>query len=78
MSKFGHHPGHALPELFILKDASGFVTSSHANHAHLARTAGLENLLAPITVWHWALNKSADGRVTHHVLKDTFTWDGRV
>ena len=68
----------SLPEMYILRDATGFVTACYPNRANLFKEAGRANLLAPIQVYHWATGKSADGMTTVHVLKDSFTWGGQV
>lgn len=70
----GHFPGTSLPELFILRDSTGYVTACHPTHRALEIEVGRRPLLAPITVYHWATGRSADSLHTIHVLKDAYQW----
>lgn len=75
----GHFPGHALPELWVLTDASGFTTSCHPSHEALANEASRVPLLAPITVFRWATGRAINDHHPPrnravHTLKDVFQW----
>jgi hypothetical protein len=69
-------PNH-YPELYVIRDAKGFVTACSANHDALAREAARVNAQAPLRVWRWVRTTEADsslGPVNGWRLREEFAW----